>query len=105
MPNIELHGFLDSADMRKIVWSSLFGTDELRDFADEVVVTTFPSQTNNRQGRQSPFVRVYFEDKRELELCKHILSRVAMKRKVAFDAEFVCLALFLSFPPRKHLFR
>lgn len=77
MPNIELHGFAErTEDVKEAVWASCFHTEKLlTEFSEEVVVTTFPSVTDNKHGRRSPFVRVFFRhDKKRKTACRFLLE-------------------------------
>lgn len=102
MPNIELHSF--TAELRPLVreaiWAGAF-RPEFSEIVDELVVTEcLGTETKDRHNRFQPFVRVYYETKKELRIVKKILARVPGLRKCFFDAEFIKLSHFCSFPPK-----
>ena len=101
MTNIELHGF--DEETRKLVveaiWAVAFRL-EFGDFQDELVVTEIPSVVKDKHNRHQPFVRVFWGKRKELEICKKVLAQVPNLRKCFFDAEFVRVVHFCSFPPK-----
>ena len=101
MPNIELHSFGDQTRfVKEAVWTGFFHNETLITFADDVVLTTFPSESDNKHGRRSPFIRVFFETQKEMRICERILLNVPNLRKCFFDVEFVRVARFLSIPQK-----
>ncbi|OHA19046.1 MAG: hypothetical protein A3C08_03510 [Candidatus Taylorbacteria bacterium RIFCSPHIGHO2_02_FULL_47_18] len=103
MPNIEIHGFVEKTkQVKDAVWAGFLHNERLKEFAEEVVVTTFPSVTDDMRGRRSPFIRVFFATKAEKKNCKDVLSRIPdIYAGICFDVEFVRSEDFCSFPPKK----
>jgi len=77
--NIELHGFLPEKvkDIAEAVWSKLIANLSPDDSSD-CVVTIVPSQSYDKRGRNTPFIRVYSDKKTDFELTIKLLKPVKM---------------------------
>lgn len=87
MPNIEIHGFSEEGALR--LEGKIFLRFSDRPYADEMVVTIFPTTVRNRRGEAQPFLRLASPcDGHEAE---EILQ---MLRHLGYDVEHLKLEAF-----------
>ena len=76
--NIELHGFIRwTTETQKSIWSKLI-TELPREKSAVCCVTTFSAETQGRDGRIAPFIRIYSTDQNDFEIAIRLLKDVRM---------------------------
>ena len=74
--NIELHGFLPehSEQLLEEIWRGIITTSA--ELAAESAVTIVQSSSYNRQGKNTPFIRVYSDEESDFAEAQTILASV-----------------------------
>lgn len=80
--NIEIHGFLPEVAVRVAegIWRQLNSNLPTSQLGD-CVVTIVPSQSFDRRGKNTPFLRVFSDIPTDFNFAKTLLERVNMPGK------------------------
>lgn len=77
--NIELHGFWKASTQSIIeaVWSKILGRIPQEEWSD-YCVTVMNSETSDKAGRITPFIRIYSDDKKDFPIGINLLKEVKL---------------------------